>query len=119
MSERGTKYGFITKYWPALLVETLIMTMILSNVIVVICFSDISYRDDQVVYQAYYSFLLFSAIFFTVEYLIRVWSSCESKHDGGSTVWKKRISWILKPLSLIDLVCIVIYYLEFAVDKRR
>ena len=52
-------------------------------------------------------FEIFSVIFFTIEYLFRVWSSVESHNPRFKSSIKGRLRYMLTPLALIDLIVIL------------
>jgi voltage-gated potassium channel len=66
--------------------------------------------------QEFYRFEVFSVSVFTVEYLIRIWSSIELERVDSSRPILGRIKYMLTPLVLIDLVAIIPFYLVFFVS---
>lgn len=76
------------------------------------------------VYEAHQTlfdrFEIFSVIFFTIEYILRVWSAVESENPRHKSPIKGRLRFILTPLVLIDLIVILPFYLGaiFGVDLR-
>lgn len=67
-----------------------------------------------------YKFEIFSVVVFTVEYILRVWSCVDLDEYQGNKPWKQRMSYMLSPMSIIDLVAILPFYLQyfFAIDLR-
>ena len=56
---------------------------------------------------------------FTVEFLLRLWSSVEASDIEGSP-FKKRLAYLTSPMAIVDLLAIVPYYISLfvAVDLR-
>jgi voltage-gated potassium channel len=68
-------------------------------------------------YQAeFIAFETFSVIFFSIEYLMRVWSAIELDDVNSKTPIVSRIKYMLRPLVLIDLLAILPFYLAFFVS---
>lgn len=66
---------------------------------------------------AFYWFEIFSVLVFTLEYLARVWSCVTRKEFSASITG--RLRFMLKPLSVIDLLAVLPFYLSFVtVDLR-
>ncbi|MBT6994255.1 MAG: ion transporter [Candidatus Cloacimonetes bacterium] len=63
-------------------------------------------------------FELFSVIIFSIEYLLRIWS-CTINDEYGNN-FLRRIKFVVNPLSLVDLVAILPFYLPMfiRVDLR-
>lgn len=59
------------------------------------------------------AFEIFSVIIFTIEYVLRIWSSDLQIHNKGKI--KSRISFFFKPMSLIDLFAILPFYLPMII----
>ena len=61
-----------------------------------------------------------SVLIFTVEYLARIWSSVEASDDAKKMPVRTRLRYMLRPLSLADLLAILPFYLGslFNVDLR-
>lgn len=64
------------------------------------------------IYQHYetwfYGFEVVSIGLFSIEYIARVWASAEANPDKP---WASRLTYILSPLALIDLIAIAPFYL--------
>lgn len=72
-------------------------------------------------YQAEFRiFNLISVAIFTVEYVLRIWSSVESPVLSTMPHWRARLVFALRPMQLIDLAAILPFYLSFffAIDLR-
>ncbi len=70
--------------------------------------------------QAFATFELFSVMVFTVEYLLRVWSSPDAAVEGASASPTSRVRFALSPGAIIDLLAILPFYLSFfiGIDLR-
>ncbi|DAZ95659.1 TPA: hypothetical protein N0F65_002456 [Lagenidium giganteum] len=99
--------------------ELCILTLILMNVLLAISESSAvndptaqppSFRSDW-----YQIFLLVSTVIFSVEYALRIWSCVED--DRYNTPWIGRFRWMLQPMSIIDLVALIPFYLELCVEQ--
>lgn len=87
-----------------------ITAMIVINVVAVILFS---VRSLQQEYLA--TFLLIetvSAVFFTAEWLLRVWSCVDRSEYYGKPALHARLKYAFSPLSVIDVVAIIPLYLS-------
>ncbi len=60
---------------------------------------------------AFYVFDAVSVIIFTVEYLLRVWSSAEHVGAKGHNNFEKRLRYVVSPLAVVDLLAILPFYL--------
>ena len=72
------------------------------------------YQSQLVIFE------IFSVVVFTIEYLLRIWSSVELVGFANQSPIKARLKYMLTPLALIDLIAILPFYLTFfvAVDLR-
>ena len=76
----------------------------------VIAFAFETVHSISIPYKSYFNnFETFSAIIFTVEYCLRLWT-CTLERKYRHPVWG-RVKFILKPLSAIDLLSVLPYYL--------
>lgn len=89
--------------------ELLLLTIIILNILAIICESikDLHQEYSHVFYQ----FEVFSVIFFTIEYLLRIYSIVENKKYSDPITG--RIKFIGTPMALIDLMAFVPFYLTF------
>ena len=55
-------------------------------------------------------FEFISVAIFTIEYLLRLWSSPEDPLLAGQTAWKGRLGYAMRPLMLIDVLAIAPAY---------
>lgn len=94
----------------AIIATTVITAMIILNVAAVIL-SSVPQLHAQ--FRVWFKLIeLVSAVFFTAEWILRVWSSVEGSEYYGVPVGKARIDFILSPLPLIDIIAIVPLYLS-------
>lgn len=88
--------------WPSIFVTVLIAVVIMLNILEII-FSSMNdyskFMGDGLVYASY-GF----AIFFTLEYSLRVWASAEMPSDKAGNEWRKRWKYIKSPMGLVDLL---------------
>ncbi|TMW61944.1 hypothetical protein Poli38472_009437 [Pythium oligandrum] len=101
------------------LLELCILTLILLNVILAISFSGASNGTNAGVLSKeasdwYETFLLVSTGIFSVEYLLRLWSCVED--DRYTHPVLGRLKWMMQPMSLIDLLALVPFYLEISFE---
>jgi len=96
--------------------QTFIFLVIISNVVLFI----ISTEDD--IYNAHQSLLngldLASVIIFTIEYVLRVWSCLERKKYAKKGPFRGRISFMLTPISIIDLAAILPYWIQIPLPEK-
>lgn len=61
-----------------------------------------------------------SVIFFTLEYVARLWTAVEVPFLKRMPPWQARLNWAQRPLLIIDLVAILPFYLQhaFGLDFR-
>lgn len=84
-----------------------IVTLIVLNVAAIILQS---FDDINAKYEVLFNrFEIFSAIVFTIEYILRIWTA-ELKYEVGST-FHARVKFILSPMAIIDLLAILPFYL--------
>lgn len=112
LSVKASKYGSYSRFWPSRIFEFFILSLVLVNVVLVIFFaSKSSGTETPEANMAYQAFELASAIVFTIEYCLRLWACVEDKRYSRPIVG--RLKWLVKPLSLLDLIFIIPYYLDF------
>jgi len=94
------------------LIHYLLMALILITVIAVILESDIEiYQRHQ---SLFWTLELISLVVFTIEYLLRVWSSAEIKKYNS---WRGKIKYILTPMALIDLMAVLPVWFGFFIYR--
>lgn len=95
--------------------ELLLIAIIVLNILAIVCESIKEVRDQYA--DAFHTFEIFSVVFFTVEYVLRIYSIVESpKYRHPVT---GRIKYIGTPMAIIDLMAFVPFYLTFLpVDLR-
>lgn len=100
------------------LLDLLLISLISLNVLAIILESVSSFNHRYE--RALYWFEAFSVVVFTIEYLLRVWSSVELVGFNDKGAVKARLRYMMTPLALIDLLAILPFYLSifFAVDLR-
>ena len=90
----------------AKIVNIFIISLIILNVIAVILETEESFK----IYSKYFKYFeIFSVIIFTIEYLLRVWSSTADKRYKRPFVG--RLKFMLRGFLLIDLISILPFYL--------
>ena len=105
-------------YWSHRLDISLVLLIILNIIQIVL-------ESVDSIAQAYYpwflGFEIFSVFIFTVEYILRVWSSLELPKYAHHGPFKGRLQYMLSGYALIDLAAILPFYLGFfltSVDWR-
>ena len=127
VSGRSSKYGSVTRYWPSLMFEMVIFLLIVTNVILSILISEESYALDPEFVATYGTIEIVSTIVFTVEYSLRLWTapSGRDKHSSKRSTRRRevvnlqhgccssRLRWSLAPLSLLDLLVLIGFYVDY------
>ncbi len=96
------------------IVNVSLIVLILLNVAAIILesVSSIYARYER----AFWYFEVFSVVAFTLEYLVRVWSSIDLEDAKDRSPILGRIKYMLTPLALVDLVAVLPFYLAFYVS---
>ena len=102
----------------AKVINSLLIVLIITNVIAAIFESEADYHLRY--QQEFALFEIISLSIFCIEYLFRVWCSIENKKYRQLSTFKARVSYMLTPMAIIDLIAILpfIIALFFAVDLR-
>jgi voltage-gated potassium channel len=95
------------KHWDKI-INVFIITLIILNVIAVILETVEHLNSKYKVF--FYYFDLVSVIIFTIEYVLRIWSSNQEEKYKHS-IWG-RLKYMLSPGALIDLIAIVPFFLH-------
>jgi len=96
---------------PGKLLETFIITLIFLSLISVVLETVESIYNKNPYF--FYDFEAISVIVFTIEYILRLWSStCNSKYQRPL---KGRIKFALTPLAIVDLISILPFYIPMFV----
>jgi voltage-gated potassium channel len=89
--------------------EWLLLTIIILNILAIVCES---IHEVHLQYaHVFHRFEVFSVIFFTIEYILRIYSIVEQKKYSDPI--KGRIKFIGTPMALIDLMAFLPFYLSF------
>jgi hypothetical protein len=120
VSANASKQGKFTEYWPSRVFEMTIFSFIILNCFLVIYTGadlqkDGQYDDDdgQSINVHTDGFLsIISCLVFTIEYLLRLWSCVESRKPKYHHWCTGRLRWAGKPLALLDLVCLIPFFLD-------
>ncbi len=108
------------KHWDKV-INVFIITLIALNIIAVILETVPEFHDQPNEKRFFYYFDLISVIIFSIEYVLRVWSSNHEEKYKHS-VWG-RIKYMFSPGALIDLVAILpsilIYFIGIPFDLRE
>ncbi len=97
------------KHWDKI-INIFIIVLIILNVIAVILETVPSFHDDPWEKDFFHYFDIVSVIIFTVEYILRVWSSNHEEKYKGSV--KGRLRYMISGAALIDLLAILPFYVH-------
>jgi voltage-gated potassium channel len=97
------------------LVESLVLVLILSNVVLVVLSTTKAVKGSEEMTDAFYNFEMACTAIFTVEYVLRV-ASCTA-HPKLAGAVTGRFRFARQPLSILDLVAVVPFYIDF-VDEN-
>jgi hypothetical protein len=109
------------------ILESLILTLILANVLAVVIDAITVPKDDDAettpLQEAFEELELWSTAIFTIEYMMRVWS-CTAHPRFGSKGRFKHCTWLAgrfrfmrQPLSVLDLVALIPFYLDILLEN--
>jgi voltage-gated potassium channel len=94
---------------PETIFEFILITIIILNIVAILL--DSVKEIDAEYHEYFYRFEVFSVVFFTIEYLARLYSIVES--PSFSHPVKGRITYIQTPMAIIDLLAFLPFYLTF------
>ena len=99
-------------------VNPILICLIIANVIAVILESDDNIGREYSIEFALFEIL--SVSIFTIEYLLRVWSSVEFHHYKHYSSLRARLCYIISPVAIIDLLAIAPFFISlfFVIDLR-
>ena len=97
------------KHWDKV-INVFIIILIILNVIAVILETMPSIQEDKALMHFFDAFDLVSVIIFTIEYILRVWSSNHEEKYRHS-IWG-RLKYMASPAALIDLIAIIPSFLQ-------
>lgn len=89
--------------------EVLLITIIVLNIIAIVCQSIKEFYDQYA--HLFQQFEIFSVIFFTIEYILRIYSIVENKKYSDPVTG--RVKYLGTGMSIIDLMAFVPFYLSF------
>lgn len=89
--------------------EFILVTIIVLNIIAIVSESIHEVHEEYA--ELFHQFEIFSVVFFTVEYVLRVYSIVENKKFQHPVTG--RLRFIGSPMALIDLMAFVPFYLSF------
>lgn len=95
--------------WLSRAIDGFLITLIVLNVIAVILESVPSI--DARFSLLFLWFERLSVAVFTVEYLVRIWSTVEESDEAKASPWRARLRYVIRPISLADLLAILPFYL--------
>jgi voltage-gated potassium channel len=101
-SERG---GTIEKIF-----EIFLIAIIVANILAIVLETEVEFRQD---YDQYFTILeVVSLIFFSLEYIARVYSIVENPKFSHPV--KGRLRYLTTPLAVIDLLAVVPFYIKYS-----
>jgi voltage-gated potassium channel len=92
------------------IINIFIITLIILNVTAVMLETVPSFHDTYEKQQFFHYFDLVSVIIFTIEYILRVWSSNHDPRYKHSI--HGRLKYMISPAALIDLIAILPFYIH-------
>ncbi|KAL7694854.1 putative Ion transport domain, voltage-dependent channel domain superfamily [Plasmopara halstedii] len=97
--------------------EVCVLVLITLNVVLAMYVSASPPDSAPVTMSDWYEiFLYVSTALFTVEYVLRLWSCVEDDRYQHSICG--RLKWMFRPMSLIDLVVLIPFYLEISLENQ-
>jgi len=95
-------------------VDVALIVLISLNVLAVILETVPTINDQWGIF--FNRFELFSVSVFTIEYILRVWSSVDDDETDYSMPILGRLKYMLSPMALIDLIVIMPFYMGFFIQ---
>jgi voltage-gated potassium channel len=96
-------------------VDFLLILMILGSVVIVVLQSMPEMAEhDRLLDEAE----RWCVYFFTLEYLLRVWTSVELDRYAGKSAWRARLKYLMSPMALVDLASILPFYVAAFADAN-
>jgi voltage-gated potassium channel len=102
--EPTEKGGFLERIF-----EILLIAIIVLNILAIVSESIKEVREQYG--EAFHQFEIFSVVFFTVEYVLRIYSIVESRKYSHPVTG--RIKFLGTPMAIIDLMAFLPFYLSF------
>ncbi|OQS06672.1 Voltage-gated Ion Channel (VIC) Superfamily [Thraustotheca clavata] len=99
-------------------VELFLLNLIVVNVVVTVLSSS-NLVDPSVPVETPWWFTMIiyvSTVIFTTEYALRLWSCIEDSRFKFHGVFG-RLKWMIRPMSLIDLISLIPYFIEIALSS--
>ena len=119
LSVRASKYGRLSRFGPSLVFEAVIITLISTNIIMVVLDSVEHISCDKTFTEAYFAIEIVIAVVFTAEYGLRLWSCVEDEAFGSAGPIEGRVRWALQIMSLIDLSALIPILIDIAVTSNQ
>lgn len=91
--------------------DGIIISLIIINVITIIADT---FNLPAAVANVFHYIEVVSVIIFSIEYILRVWTSDFIRPDAKP--WKARVRYIFSPMALIDFVAIAPFYIPFIIS---
>ena len=91
--------------------DSLLIVLILTNVLAIILESISELNEKYGIWFEHFDF--FSVMVFTVEYILRIWTSVENNQSlvAKDTPLKKRLRYMRSPAAIVDLLAILPFYI--------
>jgi voltage-gated potassium channel len=103
--EANEKGGIIERIF-----EIVLIIVIVANILAIVLDTEVEIRRE---YSSYFDILeAFSLIFFSVEYIARIYSIVENPRFSHPVYG--RLRYIVTPLALIDLLAVVPFYIKYS-----
>ncbi len=108
LEDRGERYPASRQ------ISRFIVALIMANGLAVVLESNARLYAD---YREFFvAFEVFSVSVFTIEYLARLWAATEHPRYSGTAPWLARFTYALRPMSLVDLLAVLPFYLSLFIQ---